>query len=422
MLYGFLKGKLYVPLKSTSYSLFLLFIIVLCICTFFNALNISEYYFKQTTGFQRFFRQFLSVVIAGVIFFLVFVNVCRDYGVKEFFIKIRKIFLWSFIVVFSCGILEYLISTYGYTSLTPLFELYSYLPFVEVELSSLNRVESITYEPPALGTYLITISPFMFSYIISSNKRYGFLPFLFVFILALMSKSRTVLVVIFVQIIIAVYIYYKAFPIFRRVFSRFMIVFFTLGVVLLLVFWTPIIEATQERIKSLDITKTEYSSKDNSVSNKSRLGIQYAMLQVYKRYPVFGIGWGQQTFESKNYYPKWATDRNWEFPTKYLNEDIKSFPPGYNMYLRVLTETGIIGLVVFLVFLLSIMHKSYQVYNSNKDLRYISISLIICFYGMFLNWLQIDSFGIYGFWLCLAMLIILNKNLNEKSSSTNTTL
>jgi len=422
MIYSLIKGKIYIPLSSTPYTLFLLFIVVFCICTLVNIFNITDYYFKQTSGFQRFIRQLLSVIIVGVLFFIVFINVCKDYGAKAFFLKIRKLFLWSFIIVFICGIIEYVIVAFNLSILLPVFELFNYLPFVNVTLSDLNRVSSITYEPPALGTYLITIAPFMFSYIISEKKSYGFIPFLLVLILALLSKSRTVLVVAILQSLIGIYLSYMAFPKFRIIFTKFVVIGSFLGFIALLVFWNPIKDSVTERIQSLDITKTEYSSKDNSVSNKSRLGIQYAMFQVFKQNPIFGTGWGQQAFESKNHYPKWAIDRNWEFPTKYLNENIKSFPPGYNMYLRILTETGIIGFFVFLLFLYYIIHKSYQVYNLNKSLRFISITLIISFYGMFLNWLQIDSFGIYGFWLSFAILIIFNKNTNERNNSLNSAL
>lgn len=190
----------------------------------------------------------------------------------------------------------------------------------------------------------------------------------------------------------------------------------------MLFFWKPLSEGVTERIESLDITKVEYSSKDNSVSNKSRLGIQYAMFQVYKEHPIFGIGWGQQAFESRFYYPKWATDRNYEFSTKYLNENIKSFPPGYNMYLRILTETGIIGFLVFVLFLYVIIKDTNNLYKTSLEHRFITITLLITFTGSIINWLQIDSFGVYGFWLGLAILIILKKRVSEQANRLNSAL
>jgi O-antigen ligase len=423
IIYSVFQGNIYIPLKSTIYALFLFFIILLCLSTLLNIFNILEYYFKQTTGIQRFIRQLLSVVIVGVAFFLVFVNVCRDYGVKVFFLKIRKLFFISFILVFVCGILEYVIISYNIKSLIPIFEIFNNLPFVELNLNyTLERVSSLTYEPPALGSYLMTISGFMFSYIITGKKAVRFIPFFLVIILSLLSKSRTALVVIILQSIVGFYLSYKMFPSFRRFFVKAALLGSVLSLFAIVIFWRPISEGVTERIESLDITKVEYNSKDNSISNKSRLGIQYAMFKVYKEYPIFGTGWGQQAFESRFHYPRWATDRNYEFSTKYLNENIKSFPPGFNMYLRILTETGIIGFLVFILFLYLIVKETIFLYKTSVEHRFITVALLIAFTGSIINWLQIDSFGVYGFWLGLAILIILKKTLSEQANCLNSAL
>lgn len=423
IIYSVFQGNIYIPLKSTIYALFLFFIILLCLSTLLNIFNILEYYFKQTTGIQRFIRQLLSVVIVGVAFFLVFVNVCRDYGVKVFFLKIRKLFFISFILVFVCGILEYVIILYNIKSLIPIFEIFNNLPFVELNLNyTLERVSSLTYEPPALGSYLMTISGFMFSYIITGKKAVRFIPFFLVIILSLLSKSRTALVVIILQSIVGFYLSYKMFPSFRRFFVKAALLGSVLSLFAIVIFWRPISEGVTERIESLDITKVEYNSKDNSISNKSRLGIQYAMFKVYKEYPIFGTGWGQQAFESRFHYPRWATDRNYEFSTKYLNENIKSFPPGFNMYLRILTETGIIGFLVFILFLYLIVKETINLYKTSVEHRFITVALLIAFTGSIINWLQIDSFGVYGFWLGLAILIILKKTLSEQANCLNSAL
>lgn len=423
LIYSMFKGDIFFPIKSTIYTVFLFFIFVLCFSTLLNVFNILEYYFKQTSGLQRFIRQLLSVIIVGVAFFLVFINVCRDYGVKCFFLKIRKLFFLSFLLVFICGILEYLIISFNVKNLVPLFKLFNNLPFVELNLDyALQRVSSLTYEPPALGSYLMTISGFMFSYIITGKKPTRFIPFLLVIILSLLSKSRTALVVIVFQTLVGVYLTYKMSPSFRKFFVKATLLGSLLSIFVIVVFWKSISQGVTERIESLDLTKVEYSAKDNSVSNKSRLGIQYAMFKVYKEYPILGIGWGQQAFESRFHYPTWATHRNYEFNTKYLNEKIKSFPPGFNMYLRILTETGIIGFLVFILFLYLIVKETRNLYKSNFEYRFITITLLITFTGSIINWLQIDSFGVYAFWLGLAILIILKKRMSEQINCLNSAL
>ena len=172
-IFQFLKGSLFFPLRSNIYNFFVLFVAILFISTVFNLPNVLGYYFKQTTGIERFLRQIISIIISSVIFFYVFINVCRDYGFADFFKLMRKIFFISFLFVFSCGFLQYLILKFQLGGLTPILSIYNFLPFVKVKLLyAAERISSLTYEPPALGTYLITIAGFMFSYIITKPCIY----------------------------------------------------------------------------------------------------------------------------------------------------------------------------------------------------------------------------------------------------------
>ena len=417
-----LGGKIYFPIKSTDYSLFLLFLSAICLATLINIPNILDYYFKQTPGVTRFIRQLFAVLLGGVAIFLLFINVCKDYGAVKFFRLIRKIFLIIFIVVFICGMLQYVIVTYNLVFLEPIIFLFDYIPFVNVYLDyNLQRLASTTFEPPALGTYLITVSGFLFTYILTSKKWVRFLPFLCVVVLALLSKSRMALVVIAFQIVIGIFFAYVKYTNFRNFFNKMAVLGGICGILFLAVFWKPICTMAMEKLSTLDFTKVEYSAEDNSVSNKSRFGIQYAMWQVFEENPVFGVGWGQQAYEARFHYPEWATYRNYEFSTKYLNEKVKDFPPAFNMYLRILTESGLIGFLTFSTFLCSILLSTLMLYRKNEH-QYIAVALFIGFGGFFLDWLQIDSFKLFGFWLCLAILIILKKEHYESRNRLDSTL
>tara|TARA_R100000353_G_scaffold18871_1_gene17394 strand:- start:60564 stop:61988 length:1425 start_codon:yes stop_codon:yes gene_type:complete len=417
------SGKIYLPFKSDIYGVFLIFLGVLLLTTLINLPNILGYYFKQTSGLERFARQMISVLISGFIFFYLFINVGRDYGVKNFFILIRRIFFISFLIVFSCGMVEYLVVVKKLDFIIPILELYNYLPFVNVSYTNhLLRLSSITYEPPALGTYLISISGFMFSYIITSNKKSRFIPYIALVILAILCKSRTALIVVIIQSIAGIAITYYMFQDFRKIFNKILMVSIVFGILATVLYRDSIYKVVSERMETLDFTKTKYSDKDNSVSNKSRLGIQVAMFEVFKDNPIFGTGWGQQAYETSHLYPRWATKQNYEFVTMYLNKDYKSFPPGYNLYLRILTEAGIFGFIAFSFFIFSIFKSNFFTFKNSIDKKYIAVALFVCFTGLVINWFQIDSFRQYVFWLCLAILIIFKKDINAKLNNTHTAL
>ena len=162
----------------------------------------------------------------------------------------------------------------------------------------------------------------------------------------------------------------------------------------------------EERIEDLNFWD---KSQDNklSISNKSRLGIQYANLQVFTENPIFGVGWGQQTFEGIKHVPSWSKYKNWEFTYKYLNPRHAPFPSGYNLYIRLLAETGIVGLVIFLSFLgYFLIGLIKYLYNTNVTQKYIFLGLLITSVGAMINWFQTDTLRLYGFWLSLAIFMV----------------
>ena len=98
----------------------------------------------------------------------------------------------------------------------------------------------------------------------------------------------------------------------------------------------------------------------------------------------------------------WAKKNNWEFRLKYINQNDKRFPPGYNMYLRILSETGLIGLLFFGLIILQIFLWCYNNFKSENSI--LAFIIFISMIGFSLNWLKMDSFRIYFFWLCLSLI------------------
>ena len=172
-----------------------------------------------------------------------------------------------------------------------------------------------------------------------------------------------------------------------------------------------IIKGFKDKIETIDFK----SNLTKNVSNQSRLGIQYASLQVFKENPLFGVGFGQQTFHNRFHYPSWATLNNYEFRLFYKNEMISNFPPGYNIYVRILTETGLIGFLIFLSLIILIFFLCLNIIKSKSDEKNVlGTVLLVSFIGFFINWLQIDSFRIYGIWICFAILILFDNKLIKK--------
>ena len=397
------KRRINIPVKNLIFQFLILFILWSILATLFNAHNIADYYFKQTSGLSRFINQFGSLIIASIIIPLTFYNGFKWININKTFRLIRRVVLASLIIVLIYSIIEILIVKFNMINLKkPLLNLFDYFPFTEAKTDMrLRRISSVTFEPPALGTYLLSIAGWMFSYIFTEKKNFKYLPIIIVLFLGFMSGSRAAFFAIIIQFIIASIIFLKHKNLTRNIY-RIIIGFSTVSILTITYFSEPIYNYIKKEINSFKLDDSTHS-----LSNKSRFGIQQAMFYVFLENPISGTGYGLQAFESRKKYPTWAKKNNWEFRLKYLNQNDKRFPPGYNMYLRILSETGLVGLLFFGLMLLQIFLWCFN--NLKSENSTIAFIILISMIGFSLNWLKMDSFRIYFFWLCLALIWVVEQ-------------
>lgn len=403
------KRRIQIPLQNLIFQFLILFLLWSFLTTLLNSHNIVDYYFKQTSGFSRFVNQFGSLIIASLIIPLTFYNGFKRINVNKTFRLIRRIVFASLIIVLIYSIIEILIVKFNMVYLKKsLLNLFDYFPFTEAKTDMrLRRISSVTFEPPALGTYLLSIAGWMFSYILTEKKALKYLPILIVLFLGFMSGSRAAFFTIIIQFIIAILLLLKSknatYNLYRILIGLSTIFILTIGY-----FNKPIFDYIKKEINSFKLDDSTHS-----LSNKSRFGIQQAMFNVFLENPILGTGYGLQAFESRKKYPTWAKKNNWEFRLKYLNQNDKRFPPGYNMYLRILSETGLIGFLIFGLIILQIFLWCYN--NLKSDNSTIAFIVLISMIGFSLNWLKMDSFRIYFFWLCLALIWIIEQRKISKN-------
>ena len=394
------KKKIKLPLHSPIFYSLIVFLVWAAATTALNFETVTDNYFKQTSGVIRFLRQYFSLILAAFILPITFYNSFLNIDPKRIIYLIRKAIYYSFVIVIVYAIIEVLVVKFNLINLKkPVLNLFDYFPFVEAKTDlRLKRISSVTFEPPALGTYLITIFAWMCSYIITSKSYFRFLPALLVIVLAFISGSRAAFFIIVVQAFIFVFAISQSFQ-YNKIFSKIVLISAAAITIGFLAFAPKILNYVDNEIQSFKL-----NDNDHSLSNKSRFGIQYAMYKVFLDNPVTGTGYGQQAFDARSKYPSWAKRNNWEFRLKYLNQNNKRFPPGYNLYLRLAAETGALGLLSFLLFMCFISIWCYN--NLFKQKNLLAIIVFVSMSGFMLNWLKMDTFRIYGFWICLALIFV----------------
>ncbi|MES2487344.1 MAG: O-antigen ligase family protein [Bacteroidota bacterium] len=410
------SGKVNVPVKSPYFKLLLVFLAWCIVATLINFPTVLQNYFKQTSGISRFVRQYISLLISTFIFFLVYWNVIIAMTTKEILLKIRKVLLCSLVFASVYGFFETLVVVFHINAARHLLSIFDYFPFLDV-IYHANRISSIAFEPPFLAIYLITVAGWMFSYVLTESSRLKFIPMVLVIILTYFSGSRTALLVIFIQLAIFFSILYRSKK--YRQYIIYISMFAAVGIIAVLAINAEkIIYSVEKKLESLNFS----GNLKTDVSNKSRFGMQYASLQVFKENPVTGVGFGQQSYHSRFHYPLWATRDNYEFVIFYRNQAEKSFPPGYNIYTRLLAETGFIGTGLFIAFAGLLWLRARQLLKTaTGDKKILALILLISFTGFCINWLQVDTFRIYGFWICAAILIKISPQANNETDEQNST-
>ena len=398
------KKKINIPYKNLIFQLLIFFILWAFIATLLNSHNVLEYYFKKTSGTFRFINQFGSLIIAAFILPITFYNGFKSFNIERLLILIRKSILISLLIVFLYSIIEVLIVKFDILWLKKsVLNLFDYFPFTDARTDMrLNRISSVSFEPPALGTYLISIAGWMISYIITEEKRSKYIPSLIILFLGFVSGSRAAFFAILIQFFVAAVILLRKTQSKKNIYKIILITFFSSAIVLG-TYNKQIFDYVKQEVSSFKLNDSTHA-----LSNKSRFGIQQAMFKVFLENPFSGTGYGQQAFESWKKYPNWAKNNNWEFRLKYLNQNDKRFPPGYNLYLRILSETGIIGMLIFGLLLLQIFLWCFNNLKSKRKIY--SFIILVSMIGFSLNWLKMDSFRIYFFWICLALIFIIENS------------
>lgn len=395
--------KIIFPKGSILIKLFLIFIGWVLLTYLLNFQSIQGNFYKGKTGNERFFSQFISLIIPSIFLVFYFWNVCRNWKYLEIFKLIRKILLYSFLFVFCFSLLEYCVIHYDSTFCREVIYALNNLPFINKEYFSERRLSSVSFETPALGNFLIFSAGWLFSYYLTTeNKIIGSIPGFLILVLVITSGARAAFVIVLFQFLL--FLVYVLFN------SKYKLVYFKIWKYLVLVVLTFLICFSATIIEKLQTFRYD-SLVENNISNQTRFGMQYASLKVFMDYPMIGVGYGQNTFYKRFYYPDWAIKDNYEFTNWYLNENIPSFPSDFNLYTRLLAEVGLIGFLILFLFLFTVLYyniKSFSLLNNEN--KFIGIVLFIGFIGLMINWLQLDYFRQFGFWILLILLIKVRKD------------
>ena len=136
-----------------------------------------------------------------------------------------------------------------------------------------------------------------------------------------------------------------------------------------------------------DYSPSRYSVEDRKV-------LTAAAIKIFKQYPVVGVGLGNYTFHFNKYRPPQV--QRYNFVTV-----------ANNQYLEVLAETGILGFIFYISFILMICWKSLQAILARPpSLLKNALTFIFCgLLGVLVQYLTFSSTPLNYFWISAGLLM-----------------
>ncbi|MEW6328446.1 MAG: O-antigen ligase family protein [Thermodesulfobacteriota bacterium] len=144
----------------------------------------------------------------------------------------------------------------------------------------------------------------------------------------------------------------------------------------------------------------------DNILNNERLGINYVSFEIIKDHPIFGIGFGMQTYDNKDFLDKY----NARVPVKYRREPPVAAP--HNLLFDVAVRTGLAGLSFFFCIVVSFIRMSWKIIRYGKDdfIKNFGLYLVVAFIAFFIQSMFADAtFGLQAivFYTILGMMTIL---------------
>ena len=151
--------------------------------------------------------------------------------------------------------------------------------------------------------------------------------------------------------------------------------------------------------------KTDFFSYAQDVYLGPRLAYASAALKAYEQYPLTGVGLGASGFGIYQNMPDWVLSGEPEI-ARQMSPTSNIYPNPKNLYVRLLAETGLIGLVLFLAFYLALFADALSLlkYKDQPLAAWLAAAGIFSLTAIFLQGISQDSFAMPEIWINLGIL------------------
>lgn len=386
-------GEITAPVSLSLLILALAFVLLLGVVVNYGA--ISSAYFKGRSGIGRIATQGLAVGF-GLLVTLAFYNLT----LRGFLPVISRACRVAILIMAGVGMLEFA-SWYGIPLLSQIHTALNHVIHAGSADAGIyaHRLRMTAFEVSWAGVMLTFFFPFAIMDLPARGWRLpGYVAL--VLVLAVMAQSRTALMIIGFQTVLLLAMLSRR----RLDLVVHGLAVGSLGVLLLLL--APAVQdkaadTLGNMVKYGSLSAPEAAPGDENFSNVTRLAAIRAGVSMFREAPLLGLGLGQYGFNYPGHLR--AEDfRSWEV-RKYVTDADPDWPPTYSMHVRLLSETGLLGYIIWLGMIVPRLIRSTLNADVVTDLGRAHLAVAMTLAGWLLLGTSIDSFRFFGGWIAVGV-------------------
>jgi O-antigen ligase len=136
-----------------------------------------------------------------------------------------------------------------------------------------------------------------------------------------------------------------------------------------------------------------------------RLAFAWTGWTIFEQHPWTGVGLGATGFYFYQALPDWSRFNITEI-SQLLSPDNLTYPNNKNLYIRLLAETGIVGLWLFISFYLLLLGKVFTLLRSKrKELVFVGTASLLAWFAIVALGLSQDSLAMLNIWMPFGILV-----------------
>lgn len=388
--------------KDITFYLLIAFIGYVFVSGLINFSEISYNYTKGRSGLARFLSQYILFLFYLMLSIFLYNIISKCENIFYFIFKGLK-FSFCLVGIYVAFEIAFLFDNQIANNILKFID--PFIHTVSIDLKSGEgfqyRLRGLSYEPSTLGIYIGFIFPWFVSfYCIIKKKMGGVLLIAYLFLIVLLSTSRIAYFIIFIESILIFVLFY------REIFAGFLSlknILITIGIGVVFCFSYLYINDQYEWISISRVAFSFSGETGFDMSNIARFGAQLAGLGIFLDHPFVGVGLAQYAFHMPAYVPDWAFISG-EIQDWADNAPNTAWASVFSLYIRILSELGIIGFLMWMSIWTSIMYQLIR--NINKfsaDDKIFVKTLIITLTGVLLSGFNFDTFRFFEIWLVLPL-------------------